>query len=166
MILSFRTQFPWGEPTDFVRKIKEGIKIHTIREDNRGWYDPSNYGKPLDLCTGVRTKKFDRFYRTTFKLAYKIKLYPEVKKIYIAVIDTKHFYELESVDELARKDGFDSVEDFWRYFDKPFYGKLIYWEQTEFPWASPESIERGNKFIERIKNGTLQTRYKGDGDAT
>ena len=47
---------------------------------------------------------------------------PEFKQIWI------NSAEVENKDEFVKKDGFWSEEEFWSYFNKPFTGKVIYWE--------------------------------------
>ena len=34
--------------------------------------------------------------------------------------------------ELAKNDGFESVEDFFAYFNKDFKGKIIHWTDLQY----------------------------------
>ncbi len=56
MILGFKTHFPNGEPTGFVQKILEDIKIHSLREADR-----FKEGYFIHMATGVRTKDYNQF---------------------------------------------------------------------------------------------------------
>lgn len=142
MILSFKQKFPWGAPTNFKEKILAGTKIHSIR------YDPHNrwiIGRLIHMAYGVRTKLHNCF-RDTEKCVstQSIKIDFETlrgKPIDIRIrIDDYEFYHWSkyhdygffSMRELAKNDGFDSVEDFFKWFNTDFEGKIIHWTNYRY----------------------------------
>lgn len=147
MILGFKTHFPWGKPTYFkekillpLREIPEEFnghnpKIHTIRHGNR--FKP---GDVLHMATGVRTKKYDQFNKGIPGLekvvsVQEIRIFSDIKEVWVEVnvTDQNVFYASHrkitdvEIDELAANDGFDSTEDFWRWFTTDLSGQLIHW---------------------------------------
>ncbi len=141
MILSFSREFPWGEPTDFEDKINASLnpgklknkprpKIHTIRRDKtERWYEgmkihfwmgsprnpgPNSYQFASGRCEGVQKIVIDAEDEAVFVAGRKIS--PQ-ETIWLAV-----------------NDGFESVEDFFRYFEgsKPFVGRLIHWTPFKY----------------------------------
>jgi hypothetical protein len=125
MILGFKTMFPWGEPTNFSEKIISGKKLTTIREGSR--WKP---GMKIHFATGVRTKNYNQFASGVCRLVYDITIVPKDKEIYIIDTGTSEIFHIKKNDikAISRRDGFDSVEDFWKYFDKLFQGQLISWK--------------------------------------
>ncbi len=116
MILSFKPQF--------VIPILQNTKVHTIREDKHNRYGNGRY---IQMATGVRTKNYNCFCE-----AYCI----STQKIYInhareIFIDGNIISPIHII-RLALNDGFESVEDFWKWFDKPFQGKIIHWTDYKY----------------------------------
>ena len=122
MILGFKEQFK--EP------IIKGSKIHTIREDSKHrWQE----GKVIHFATGVRTKNYNQFKSGKCTGIRHIEIDPITKIVFIIINGTeKKYFTTEGIKILALNDGFDSVEDFWAWFKKPFVGKLIYWTDTKY----------------------------------
>lgn len=143
MIISYKTKFPWGAPTNFEQKRKDGIKIHTIRADpHNRWHA----GRKAHEAHGVRTKNYRCFLESECKWTQSIDInyYPNQRNPERAditiVIAGNLFYRCENyivvfdngVIELAKNDGFDSVEDFFKWFDTDFTGKIIHF--TDFKY--------------------------------
>jgi hypothetical protein len=130
MILSFKKKFPWGKPTNFEEKILKRVKIHTMREDKRGRWKPDVL---IHLANGVRTKFYNCFLELVCVSVQYVKIlhyhdrygYPDV------FIDGKQLSDPQ-IDELAKNDGFDSTEDFFKWFNDHFYGKLIHWTDLKY----------------------------------
>ena len=129
MIIGFKKQF--------VTKICVGIKIHTIREDSHGrWKD----GRLIHFATGVRTKNYNCFKKGICYNVQDIKILHFNGKQYtknvfidgkIKYVEREHVNSgNEFIEQLAKNDGFDSVDDFFRWFNKDFEGKIIQW--TDF----------------------------------
>lgn len=117
MVIGFKPQF--------VEPILNGTKLHTIRQDkNHRWQK----GIKMHMATGVRTKNYKCFAEKTCVDVGYINIDPINKKIQIA--SNKGSLTLlgyKGIETLAKNDSFNSVEDFWAWFNKPFTGKLIYW---------------------------------------
>lgn len=119
MILGFQKRF--------VHKILADTKIHTIREDKHDrWRD----GRPIQMATGVRTKKYRCFNdRDSCKGTQKISITHTKRGFLRARIAGKNVSH-EGLMLLARNDGFESLIDFCLWFNKDFVGKIIHW--TDF----------------------------------
>lgn len=136
MILSFKTIFPWKIPTNFENKIKNGVKIHSIREDPHFRWKA---GRKIHMATGVRTENyncFDDSKKCESIQSIKINYYKDeeiLRRIEI-IIDGDLFYSqsghssfgAENLDLLAKNDGFDSSSGFLRFFDSCSEGRIIH----------------------------------------
>ena len=144
MILSFMENYPnrmklgqKGEkvPTDFIKKIKNGQKIHTIRDTKQNWQVGTKiqvytgkYAKGGRIChceltcTGTQDIEID----LTNPLLKSIK------------VDGKEL-SFHEIFELVRNDGFGDDATFaWAYFQlwfgnkQKFVGKIIHWTQKRY----------------------------------
>jgi len=152
MILSFKKKFRWIDPngkflnTNFEQKILERTKIHTIREDPT---DRWKAGNKINFVTGARSKNYNEFYLgecySVQYISIRHSLMNGKKHIVVTVGDTpqdpKVLYngarnnptQHENVLQLAKNDGFDSIENFFKFFRKDiFVHKLIHW--TDFKY--------------------------------
>jgi len=134
MIIGYKKQFPWGKPTDFKRKILVNVKRHTMREDI---HDRWHAGRKIQHAHGVKTKFYDQFYENECT---------RIQRVYIGKTNTKNQYLCYNyngvnygvivdkirltnyqIGHLAFYDGFDTTDDFFRWFQKGFKGKIIHW---------------------------------------
>lgn len=124
MVLSFKPQF--------VDKILDGSKIHTIREDKGNRWQA---GKLINFATGVRTPQYKQFHQAictgvqTFSIE-KLSFFEKNDIIFIE-INGKKLTQIEK-ELLAKNDGFDSLEDFCAFFKSGFRGEIIHW--TDFKY--------------------------------
>jgi hypothetical protein len=110
-------------------------KIHTIREDLNDLWKP---GKKIHMVVFNRTKNRFQFAPILeCKSVQKIEISHKPIKIedwilmpVVRINDLIIFPE--RVLELARNDGFDSVSDFFRWFNKDFRGKIIHWTDYKY----------------------------------
>ncbi len=121
MILGFKPQF--------VDLIYKGTKIHSIREDKANrWH----IGRQIHLATGVRTKDYKQF---SDKICTGIQLI-EINYMQLPVIVKVDNRKLSrfSVTLLARQDGFDTVDDFFKFFEPYgfFQGRIIHWTNKRY----------------------------------
>lgn len=162
MILGYKEYFPWGEPSRFYEKIIKGNypnsiccnsnldpKIHTIREDINNRWKP---GTIIHHAHGVRTKNYDCFDEGVCKSVQSIKIEEMImissdpccvfkefsakleetfEKIFKITIDDT-VLTTEQMHHLAKNDGFDSTKYFFRWFNKPFSGKIIHWTDYKY----------------------------------
>lgn len=139
MIISYKKQFPWGKPTNFKQKILDGTKIHTMREDKLGRWKA---GRHIHHAHGVRTKNYDCFLENDCVSDQKVRIErSKGNKDFVTIsINEEPFYLRQGgivvfdngMIELAKNDGFDSVDDFFKWFDSDFSGKIIHW--TDFKY--------------------------------
>jgi hypothetical protein len=116
----------------------ENPKIHTIREDkNDRWHA----GKMIDFFINCRQKNMFRFAPVLPVVSVQ-----KVEIIWVGFsdsfrpwvkIDGKSIYTLDQIDkekmlQLAQNDGFDTIEDFFAYFNEDFQGKIIHWTDLRY----------------------------------
>ncbi|WP_269222028.1 hypothetical protein [Flavobacterium sp. IMCC34518] len=112
-------------------------KFNTIRDDkNNRW----KVGTIIDFFINCRQPNMFRFAPVLPVVStQKILItYTKTKKAMV-FIDDKCFYmqdfSLESNNKmlhLAHNDGFDTIEDFFDYFNKDFTGKIIHWTDLRY----------------------------------
>lgn len=146
MTLSFKTQIN-GVSNYFVEKILSGIeplslrhelpevvdynvftkcpaKIHTIREDKK---DRWKAGNKIHFVINNRTKNRLQF-APVLPCVSTQKIIIEYSAFFppLVAVDGRKLNRWE-IKELAINDGFDSVEDFFSWFNEDFTGKIIHW---------------------------------------
>jgi hypothetical protein len=120
MILSFKPQF--------VTPILMGTKIHTIREDG---YNRWSAGRKIHFATGLRTKNYEEFHTGVCVSVEPITLYWSA----ISGLTARSGKILIDLEQLAYNDGFNTVEDFERWFIPQIHkkhggkmnAKIIHW---------------------------------------
>lgn len=118
---------------------KQKPKIHTIREDKKNRW---KVGTKIDFFINVRQKNMFRFapvlpvvsiqkveiiYYSDREVLFKD--LPMKRKI---IIDDKRHLLDNEILEFAQNDGFDTIEDFFAYFNKPYVGKVIHWTNKKY----------------------------------
>ena len=120
--------------------INHKPKLHTIREDkNSRW----KVGTKIDFFINARQKNMYRFAPVlpvvriqNFEIVYETSFYR--KRHPVVFINNVMFYdavghrnEYKMLD-FVNSDGFDTIEDFFDYFDKDYVGKIIHWTDLEY----------------------------------
>lgn len=132
MIIGFKEQFR--------APILNGTKIHTIREDKHDRWKP---GKVIHMSTGVRTKWYNCFKKDMCRNIQKIRIVHWHNTVHVYIDDWffgeafhNKLYDIQTyspnLKKLARNDGFDSVSDFFKWFNHDFEGKIIHWTDFEY----------------------------------
>jgi nitrogenase molybdenum-iron protein alpha/beta subunit len=122
MILGFKTQF--------VEKILNGSKIHTIRVDkDKRWQK----GKKINFATGVRTKNYSEFKKGFCKWNQAVELRPDTREIYLGLNGKMNLLDKKHNEMFAKNDRFNTEDEFWEWFNEPFYGVVIHW--TDFIYS-------------------------------
>lgn len=135
----------------FAQKMQPTLfkpKTHTIRAGNR--WKP---GMKLHMAYGVRTKNYQQFNKGIPELEVvkgvqriEIKWYTfHMKGLPImgtkdsstrvpkVIIDsTEYSGACSQVRQLATNDGFDSLEDFYRWFNKDFEGQIVHFTNYKY----------------------------------
>ena len=103
-------------------------KIHTIREDkSKRW----KVGNKIHFVINNRTKKRFQFAPVVnVKLIQKIFITPN-SEIFRVNIDGK-WLDDSQVEKLALNDGFNSVKDFFEWFNEDFVGNVIHWTDARY----------------------------------
>jgi hypothetical protein len=153
MTLGYSQQFPWGEPTNFQEKILVGAapervlgpsffpKLHSMREDAKDRWKP---GMAIHHVYGSRTKNRECFLENKCISTQRVQIRHSkvtgkdsmgndvvVGNSRIILIDGRVMSD-ETVKQLAINDGFDSVEDFFRWFGENWNGKIIHWTKLRY----------------------------------
>lgn len=126
MILSFKERFN--------EQILNGTKIHTIREDKPGrWHE----GRKIHFANHIRTPQYNQFHFDYCTGVQRIIIHPdwEIKRIFIETMQLgEPMWKVFQPETIAFNDGFDTIADFWEWFDQPFTGKIIHW--TDFKYKN------------------------------
>lgn len=131
----------FGKHWDFLPEESERMtnpKIHTIREDKKERWKP---GTKIDFFINCRQKNMFRFapvlpvvsvqkvqivyYHNRETLTLDL---PQKKGV---IIDDEPLMRSE-IEQLALNDGFDTIEDFFAYFNEDFIGKIIHWTDLRY----------------------------------
>jgi hypothetical protein len=108
-------------------------KHHTIREDKNDRWTP---GTKIDFFINCRQKNMFRFapvlpvvsvqkVEIVYDKVFGKTLYPEI------LIDNVKLHPMK-LEELAQNDGFNTIKDFFAYFNEDFTGKLIHWTDLKY----------------------------------
>lgn len=123
---------------NFVAKDKLPKKIHTIREDKKNRW---KVGTKIDFFINCRQKDMFRFAPVLpvvsiqeIEIEWHKRNRSNIRFWYKDVTVSLNGMHLncEQCIELAKNDGFDTIEDFFDYFNKNFKGKIIHW--TDFKY--------------------------------
>ena len=112
----------------------ENPKIHTIREDVKDRWKPGN---KIDFFINCRQKNMFRF--APVLPVVNVQKF-EVEKLcdtgewykdYVVLVDD--VYQLApEIKQIALNDGFDTVEEFFKYFNQNYIGKIIHWTNKKY----------------------------------
>lgn len=117
MILSFNSRFIWP--------LLDATKIHTLRRDPHNRWKK---GRTIHFATGVRTKKYMCFEKGICT-GIQICQIKYIKSYITITVDGKKLSDSET-SQLARNDGFESIDDFANWFTHNQTLKIIHW--TDF----------------------------------
>jgi hypothetical protein len=149
------------KPTYFREKILAGVgyrctiyipKLHTIREGNR-WKS----GDIIHMAYGVRSKNYQQFNKGISELAKVVSVqdisiqYRKDEDWFLVLVDNKPVLRLCEISRYVKdinngyrcyhegmaeglviNDGFNSVEQFIRWFNKDFSGQIIHWTNLRY----------------------------------
>lgn len=108
---------------DASNRWRAGMDIHMVinnRTKNRFQF------APVMKCKRVQAIEIKQMLMTMS--AYSITV---DEKIFVVEVDGKRLNRFD-IEVLAINDGFDSVEDFFSYFNKDFTGKIIHWTNLKY----------------------------------
>lgn len=117
MILSFKRQF--------VPKIVDATKIHTLRDDpHRRW----RAGRKMHMATGVRTPHYHCFKEAHCTAVQEVYIDPPSGKVFVEGRELSP----GTLQKFAQNDGFDTLEAFWQWFNEPTHKRLIHWTDLRY----------------------------------
>ncbi|RTY93224.1 hypothetical protein EKM01_03755 [Flavobacterium sp. RSP46] len=136
-------EMQFGKNWDWLREgCEPDPKIHTIREDKNDRWKP---GTKIDFFINCRQKDMFRFTPVLPVVSVQgveiiwVELFG-IKVVHVFI--EKEFFAKVKFDSemivkddmlrLAKNDGFDTIEDFFAYFNKDFKGKLIHWTDLKY----------------------------------
>ena len=136
------TFFNYGRFKGYTTNVWDQIfpKIHTIREDKSGRWKPgtkinfviNNRSKdryqfaPVIPCVSVQPIKMTRF-----SDLIEVVIGDSLWKAQINSKGVPYSWDIQ-LQILAQNDGFDSVEDFFAWFNKDYSGKIIHWTKYTY----------------------------------
>ena len=118
-------------------------KGHTIREDkNNRWHA----GTMIDFFINTRQKEMFRFAPVlpvvsvqkieikwfTFFDKKLVRVFIDDEQFESVKIDNSHLQTTGRMEEFAQQDGFDTVTEFFEYFNEDFKGKIIHWTDKRY----------------------------------
>ena len=104
------------------RALVSGVKLHTIRQ------------KPIAVGTMMNHivypyHKERRCVLSNFCTATQnISIDPDARTIFV---DGKE-QSKSDMEKLAKNDGFETIDDFWTFFNEPYQGMIIHWTKTRY----------------------------------
>ena len=104
------------------RALASGVKLHTIRQ------------KPIAVGTMMNHivypyHKERRCVLSNFCTAIQnISIVPDARAIFV---DGKELSKSD-MEKLAENDGFETMDDFWTFFNEPYQGMIIHWTNTKY----------------------------------
>lgn len=110
-------------------------KLHTIRKDEKNLWKPGRY---IHFVIKNRTPQRFQFAPVLkcistqrIEITYDETICERECSEPTVFIDGK-FMNYEKLELLALNDGFDSIEDFFSYFNTDFKGKIIHWTDYKY----------------------------------
>lgn len=129
----------WDRHDSPLDNMKFHPKLHTFRIDKNDRWKP---GVMIDFFINARQKNMFRFApripvvsTQKVEIKWRYKNTEDLKisnKIPILFIDGKFYFSENELKEIAQNDGFDTVEDFFAYFNTDFSGKIIHWTDLKY----------------------------------
>ena len=118
MIISFDEQF--------VDKILDGSKRHTILEDKHRLLQADD---TIRFATGTSATNYNQFKEGVCEWVEGIELYPKTRDIYLERNGEMKLLSGWLTEDFIKNEGFDSEDEFWEWYCKPFKGVLVYWAE-------------------------------------
>ncbi|MFV8351577.1 hypothetical protein [Flavobacterium sp. XS2P14] len=129
-IKAFKEKFESTVPVNY------NSKIHTMREDKKERWKP---GTKIDFFINCRQVNMFRFAPVLPVVSVqKVHIMYKPESVFFArtypadVYIDERWLGVHEIAELAHNDGFDTIEDFFAYFNQDFTGKLIHWTDLRY----------------------------------
>lgn len=136
-------EYNLGRTFDFTfGSIHHNGKIHTIREDPK-----ERWREGMDIHFIINPRSKDRFqFAPVVKCTgkQKIEIYYLGFRNTPAVLINGTIQKDDEIEKLALNDGFDTVADFYKWFDKDFEGWIIHWTPFRYDVNEIDVIDSKN----------------------
>jgi hypothetical protein len=103
---------------------KAGMKIHPVI--NNRTKDRFQFAPEFE-CVSVQEIRIEEMLMTASNSCYQ---HPD-GRIRVVYVDDHRLYK-EDIQKLAINDGFDSLTDFFNYFNEDFKGQIIHWTDLRY----------------------------------
>ena len=113
----------------FEARIRAGIKIHTIREDKHNRWKP---GMKIHFWMHNPRNVKKNPYTFGEGVVYAVREIDLLDSSFILQTHAMFPWDSDLGKLLAKRDGFDSVDEMKAYFKLPFYGKVIIWKNCKW----------------------------------
>lgn len=116
----------WNFKARFADGILDGTKTSTIRASRKDGRNPK-IGDQVKAFTGMRTKQCRQLATVTVIAADWISIYPPIAFKVMGISGVSLFQmpiEEPELLDIAKADGFESLADFWAFFNHPLKGFL------------------------------------------
>lgn len=117
----FKDKLLSGEKDQTIRPLTE----HRYKQMRKAWFNAQIGIPDLQIYWKQRTKECEKLFDAFLKDMFVIYIDPDEESI--AKRDAPHLYRVftdDEVEEVIRRDGFDSKEDFFNFFRKKYGSKL------------------------------------------
>lgn len=104
------------------RALASGVKLHTIRQK------PIAVGTMLNHIVYPYHKDRRCVLSNYCKSTQLISIEPTSRTI---IIDGKELSKTD-MERLAKNDGFETMADFWSFFNQSYQGMIIHWTDTRY----------------------------------
>ena len=120
--------------TDESNRWEEGKKIHCKQWSGRPYHSKNMQFAPEFDCVSTQEINFYWYKGSFLRDGYEQKcvILLDGKTLTATFNHCQINFLSTEIEQLAFNDGFDSVKDFFKYFDKNFEGKIIHW--TDFKY--------------------------------
>ena len=105
------------------RALASGIKLHTIRQK------PIAVGTMMNHIVYPYKKKERRCVLSNFCTSTQMITIESSSRT--IKVDNKELSKVD-IERLSKNDGFDSIEDFWSFFNQDYQGMIIHWTDTKY----------------------------------
>ena len=105
------------------RALASGLKLHTIRQK------PIAVGTMMNHIVYPYKKKERRCVLSNFCTSTQMITIESSSRT--IKVDNKELSKVD-IERLSKNDGFDSIEDFWSFFNQDYQGMIIHWTDTKY----------------------------------
>lgn len=104
------------------RALVSGVKLHTIRQK------PIAVGSMMNHIVYPYHKERKCVLSNFCTATQNISINPDARTI---KVDDKELSKVD-IERLSKNDGFETMDDFWTFFNEPYQGMIIHWTNTKY----------------------------------